>query len=85
MILERDVERAYCRKVKAAGGLAIKMLSPTMSGLPDRLILMPSGVMWFVEFKRPGGRPRALQVKVIERLRALGFKVKVVDSMGEEL
>lgn len=85
MILERDVEHAYCKKVKAAGGLAIKLVSPSMAGLPDRLILMPGGVMWFVEFKRPGGRPRPLQIRVHETLRRLGFTVKIVDSLEEGL
>jgi hypothetical protein len=34
----------------------------------------------FVEVKRPGGKPRPLQVARIEALRRLGFKVYVLDA-----
>lgn len=41
--MEKAVE-AYLRKcVKAAGGLALKLVSPGQTGVPDRLILMPGG------------------------------------------
>ena len=36
--------------------------------------------MAFVEVKRPGGKPRALQVRRAEQLRRMGFDVRVVDS-----
>ena len=79
---ERDVERMLVRSVREAGGLALKFVSPGMAGVPDRLILMPSGRMAFCEVKAPGEKPRPLQVHRMEQLRELGFRVYVVD--GEE-
>ena len=48
--------------------------------MPDRLVLMPGGKMCFMELKAFGKSPRPLQVRCIGKLRALGFKVFVVDG-----
>ncbi len=62
------------------GGLCLKMNSTTMNGLPDRLVLLPDGKMFFAELKAPGKKPRPEQVRVHESLRRLGFKVYVIDN-----
>ena len=80
---ERDLERFTTMFIKSRGGLALKFISPGYAGLPDRLVLMPGGQMCFVELKAPGGKPRPLQMRRIEQLRALGFKVYVVDGKEE--
>lgn len=61
------------------GGLCLKLL-PSLIGIPDRLCLLPGGVVFFVELKAPGQKPRPIQVKRIAQLRRLGFRVEVVDS-----
>ena len=48
--------------------------------MPDRLVLMPGGKLCFMELKAPGRKPHPLQVRRIKQLRALGFKVFVVDG-----
>lgn len=78
--MEREIERKLVMKVKDRGGLALKFVSPSMTGLPDRIILMEGGLLFFVELKDKGKKPRPLQVKRIEQLRKLGFKVYVVDD-----
>ena len=83
MILERDVERALIRAVRRAGGLCLKFTSPGWIGAPDRLCLLPEGKIFFVELKRPGAKPRHLQLKRHEELRKLGFPVYVIDSKEE--
>ena len=83
MILEREVERALIRAVKKAGGMCLKFVSPSRAGAPDRLCLLPGGRMFFAEVKRPGGKPRPLQLKRHEELRKLGFAVYVIDSKEE--
>ena len=65
-MLERDVERHLVRRVKEAGGLALKWISPGMAGVPDRICVMPGGRIVLVELKRPGGALRPVQVRVIE-------------------
>ena len=57
-----------------------EITSPSLTGVPDRIVLLPRGKIGFVEVKRPGERPRPIQVKRIEELRELGFKVFVLDD-----
>ena len=80
---ERDLERYTTMFIKSHGGLALKVISPGYAGVPDRLVLMPGGKMCFMELKAPGRKPRPLQARRIEQLRALGFKVYVVDGKEE--
>ena len=42
-MLEKQVEQALTSAVKARGGLALKFVSPGVSGVPDRIVLMPGG------------------------------------------
>lgn len=83
IVREREVERKLVREVKAAGGMAIKLTSPSVDGLPDRLVLLHGGKIGFVELKAPGKKPRVLQVKRMKDLQALGFKVFVVDDKSQ--
>ena len=80
---ERDLERYTTMVITSYGGLALKFISPGYAGVPDRLVLLPGGKMCFMELKAPGRKPRPLQVRRIEQLRALGFKVYVVDGKEE--
>lgn len=77
---EKEVERKLREEVKKKGGLALKFVSPGMSGVPDRIILLPGGQICFVELKAPGKKPRPLQLSRHAMLRRLGFEVFVVDS-----
>ena len=83
MIRERDVERALIRHMRTCGGLCLKFISPGVDGVPDRICLRPGGRIAFAEVKRPGAKPRPLQVRRVEKLRELGFTVVVVDSLEE--
>ena len=83
IVRERDVERKLVREVKAIGGLCLKLTSPSVDGLPDRLVLLNSGKIGFVELKAPGKKPSVLQVKRMKDLQALGFKVFVVDETSQ--
>lgn len=60
--------------------MALKFVSPGMSGVPDRLVLLPGGQLIFVEMKRPGGKLQPLQLKRKRDLEQLGFRVEVIDS-----
>lgn len=79
-MLEKDIERKLMMRVKSAGGLALKFTSPGFVGVPDRVILMPNGKIAFAELKAKGKKPRPIQVRRIEKLRKLGFKVYVIDN-----
>ena len=80
VVRESTVE-AYLRdRVKAQGGIAYKWVSPGNVGVPDRLIVFPGGTVYFRELKAPGKKPTPLQMRQLEKLKALGFDVGVIDS-----
>lgn len=78
---ERDIEAALVARVKDLGGVAEKFTSPNRRAVPDRLVLLPGGRIVFVEVKAPGAKPTLLQMRDHARRRALGFDVRVIDSM----
>jgi hypothetical protein len=53
MIREESIEAYLRRRVKAAGGLCIKLNPAGYVGIPDQLVLLPGGVAVFVECKKP--------------------------------
>lgn len=77
---ESSIENYLKRKVNNLGGWVVKLNSASMRGLPDRMILMPGGNIYFVELKAPGKKPRPLQNAVIKGLKRLGFIVLVIDT-----
>lgn len=50
-------------------------------GWPDMLVVWEPGGILFVEFKRPGEKPRRIQQHVHNVLRSLGFEVQVHDDI----
>ena len=77
---EKVLEAELRERCKALGWMCIKLTSQYQRGLPDRLILMPGGRVCFAEIKTTGKKPTALQKLTHERLRALGYRVEVVDT-----
>lgn len=79
---ERTVEARLRTLVAQHGGWSIKLL-PSVAGLPDRIVLLPHGRIFFVELKAPTGRLSAVQSVVHHRLASLGFSVAVLYSPYE--
>ena len=77
---EKVLEAELRERCKALGWMCIKLTSQYQRGLPDRLILMPGGRVCFAEIKTTGKKPTALQRVTHGRLRALGYRVEVVDT-----
>lgn len=84
-VLESEIERRAGARVKAAGGLWLKWVSPGMAGVPDRILIAPGGRVVFVELKQECGRLSNLQRWVRDRLRGLGCDVRVTHSLEEVL
>ena len=83
-MLEREIEHKLIKPVRELGGLCLKFVTPGFTGVPDRIILLPGGVIRFVETKQPGKKERARQRLVHRLLRSLGFIVySTVDSVGK--
>lgn len=80
---EKQIENKLATEAKKLGGIALKFVSPSFDGMPDRLVLMPDGHIAFVELKAPGKKPRPLQLSRHRLLRSLGFRVYIIDSVEQ--
>ena len=80
---EKQIEQKLVKAVRNVGGLCPKFVSPGLAGMPDRLILLPGRRLAFVEVKAPGEKPRLLQLHRHAQLRALGFRVHVLDDPAQ--
>lgn len=78
---EKIVERKLVEAVKANGGMCIKLLCDQLTGLPDRMCLFPNHKIVFVELKTTGRKPKRIQLFMHDKLRALGFRVEVIDTV----
>ena len=76
---EKTLERKLRLHAEKLGGLAIKLVALHFTGLPDRLILLPKGRIYFVEVKTTKKKPTKRQLLVHDKLRGLGFTVIVLD------
>ena len=83
--LEKEIEKKLVDLVKKYGGRCEKLVNVGFAGFPDRSVLLPGGLIIFVETKRPkGGRYSALQDKWRDWLIALGFpyyRIKDVEQL----
>ena len=80
---EKLIERKLVDGVKARGGLCVKFYSAYQRGVPDRIILMPGGRIYFVELKSTGKKPTKLQEIFLQKLRDLGFIAVVIDTIDK--
>lgn len=74
---ERSVETAVVEIAAKRGGFAIKLDPKVNAGIPDRLVLLPDGVIFFAETKSPDGSVSKIQGWWHGVLEALGFDVHV--------
>jgi hypothetical protein len=77
---EKAIEKKLRERVEASKGLAVKLLPFQFAGLPDRMVLLHGGVMFFVEVKSEKKKLRPIQEKVKSMLVALGFKHYTIDT-----
>ena len=79
-MLESLIEQHLVKEVNRRDGLCLKFNSQSMTGVPDRIILMKNGTVAFVEVKQKGKKPRPLQELRMKQIRRLGFKVYILDE-----
>lgn len=80
---ENRVEQRLIDGVKALGGRTFKFVSPGLAGVPDRIVILPGGIVHFVELKAPGGSPSRIQLRRIAQLRKLGVKALILTGTEE--
>lgn len=76
---EKYLEPKFKNAIKRKGGICLK-IAYVFIGMPDRICLMPGGIVFFAEIKTTGFQPSKVQLSVHNRLRRLGFNVYIVDS-----
>ena len=74
-VLEKEIERKLKKMIERHGGTCLKWVCPGWLGVPDRICLLPGGVVIFVELKRPDGKGRlgAMQKWWARKMNELGF------------
>lgn len=87
---ERDIERYLVKRVKELGGEVRKVKWLGRAHAPDRVVMLPEEewdkwsvpreAIW-VELKAPGEKLRPGQLREHERMRRMGQRVVVIDSI----
>lgn len=82
---EREIEAYLVKSVKNKKGLCMKWTSPGNAGVPDRIVIVPGGDIYFVELKAEGKRDNLspLQKNFIQKLENLNCGVRVIASFQE--
>lgn len=78
MTPEQRIEKALVRQAKQAGFLCLKWVSPSIDGVPDRL-LIGYGHVVYIEVKAPGETPSLQQFMRLNEIRATDSPVHVLD------
>ena len=79
-MLERDIEKTVKEYARSKGFLAYKFTSPGHSFVPDGLFISPKGGVFFIEFKREGGKPTLGQLREHARINEHNICVYIADS-----
>lgn len=69
------------RRIEAVGGQCWKFTSPGLVGVPDRIVMLPDGRLWFVELKATNGQVSTPQGRRHKTLWSLGQKVLVLNTI----
>ena len=86
---ESQIESYLVERVKALGGEVRKVKWIGRRGAPDRVVMAPRragavgighDTIW-VELKAPGEKAKPHQAREHERMRKMGQRVEVIDSL----
>lgn len=85
---ESQIEKHLVKRVKELGGEVRKVQWIGRRGAPDRLVMFPREAyvdeyhccIW-VELKATGVKPEAHQLREHDRMRKMGQRVVVIDSI----
>ena len=83
-VKESAIERELRIRVEALGGVCEKVRVIGRRGFFDRLVVLPPGVVVFVELKRPKrGRLSRHQIWYAARFAALGVAIALVRTSAD--
>jgi len=75
---EAKVEQYLNQQVTLLGGITRKWVSPGHDGVPDRICILPLGIIYFVEVKTLSGKTTVRQERELDELKRLGCHTAVV-------
>ena len=80
---ESQLEKYAKKTFVALGCLVYKFKSPSKRGVPDSIVITPTGDVLFIEYKHPNkqGFISALQVVEMEKMKQNGANVRIIDSV----
>lgn len=81
-MLESEIKSKCREQLEKWGWLVNHIIQCNNNGWPDTQIFR-KGVMYHIEFKRPGKAPRKLQYYRILKLQEQGFKTFIVTSLKD--
>jgi hypothetical protein len=65
---EKQLEKYLRLRIEERGGVCLKFVSPGQDGVPDRVVVMPGGRVYFVELKTQTGKLSRIQKYQLKRL-----------------
>lgn len=77
---ESAVEDYLVERVTSLGGEVRKVKWIGRRGAPDRIVMLPGKTLW-VELKAVGEKARPHQAREHARMRRMGLRVEIVDSI----
>lgn len=85
--MNNDSEKAvesYLRRQAISRGWVTWKMAPTEVGIPDRVVLIPGGAVWFVELKRARGGVISPKQRVVHsKISSGGHNVVVLAGVNE--
>jgi hypothetical protein len=81
-MLESKIQSAIIKKLQSLGYLVIKLIKTNTNGIPD-LIVHRNGRTAYIEVKRPGEKPRDLQLYRMKQLQDHGIPTLTCTSVEE--
>ncbi|WP_173911074.1 VRR-NUC domain-containing protein [Acinetobacter sp. Marseille-Q1618] len=77
---ESKIEKHLVDKVKTLGGEVRKVKWIGRNSAPDRIVMLPENSFW-AELKATGEKPAKAQLREHERMRNMGQRVEIIDSI----
>lgn len=82
-MLEKEIEKELREGIAELGGYAYKWTSPGNAGVPDRIVVLPWGEVYFVELKQAHGVLTKLQTAQQNKLKSVGANVVTLYGMAD--
>lgn len=84
MMLEKDIEHKLVSMVEGLGGWCLKFTCPGQTGVPDRICVLPGGITFWAELKKPKGGILSPKQKLWrDRLFGVGHNYALIRSVED--